>query len=289
MLRFQLDKVQLNQNGPEALSTNNYRATVAHLGNLYTELVAPVRAQLQGRRLVVVPHGILHYLPFHALHDGDAFLSDSFSMSYAPSAAVFALCHARSSEPGRGSLVLGIPDAQAPLIRDESESVHKILAGSELLMGADANHEVFLNRAVSSRIIHVATHASFRPDNPMFSGIRLGDGYLYLYELYQLRLSAELLTLSGCATGLNVIAAGDELLGLIRGALYAGARALLLTLWEVNDRSTAEFMTSFYRYLPRAESKAEALAQAAKELRATHPHPYFWAPFVLVGKGLNGI
>jgi CHAT domain-containing protein len=289
LLRFQLGKVQLNQNGPEASSTNNYRATVAHLGNLYAELVAPVRAQLQGRRLVVVPHGILHYLPFHALHDGDAFLSDSFSMSYAPSAAVFALCHARSSEPGRGSLVLGIPDAQAPLIRDESESVHKILAGSELLMGADANHEVFLNRAVSSRIIHVATHASFRPDNPMFSGIRLGDGYLYLYELYQLRLSAELLTLSGCATGLNVIAAGDELLGLIRGALYAGARALLLTLWEVNDRSTAEFMTSFYRCLPGAESKAEALAQAAKEVRATHPHPYFWAPFVVVGKGLNGI
>ena len=72
----------------------------------------------------------------------------------------------------------------------------------------------------------------------MFSGIRLGDGYLYLYELYQLQLSAELLTLSGCATGLNVIAAGDEVLGLIRGALYAGARSLLLTLWEVNDRSS---------------------------------------------------
>jgi CHAT domain-containing protein len=288
-LRFQLGKAQLNQNAPEASSTNTYRATVAHLANLYAELVAPVRAQLQGRQLVVVPHGILHYLPFHALHDGDAFLSDSYCVSYAPSAAVFALCHARSSEPGRGSLVLGIPDAQAPLIKDEAESVHKSLAGSELFKGADANHEVFLNHGASSRIIHVATHGSFRPDNPMFSGIRLGDGYLYLYELYQLRLSAELLTLSGCATGLNVIAAGDELLGLIRGALYAGARALLLTLWEVNDRSTAQFMTSFYRRLPGAKSKAEALAEAAKEGRESHPHPHFWAPFVIVGKGLNGI
>jgi CHAT domain-containing protein len=289
LLRFQLGKVQLNQNAAEAFSANSYAATVAHLGDLYSELVAPVRPQLRGRQLVVVPHGILHYLPFHALHDGKAFVADSYCVSYAPSAAVFALCHARSSESGHGSLVLGVPDAHAPLIKDEAESVHKILSDSELFMGASANHQVFMHNAKSSRIIHVATHGSFRPDNPMFSGIRLGDGYLHLYELYRLRLSAELLTLSGCATGLNVIAAGDELLGLIRGALYAGARSLLLTLWEVNDRSTTQFMTSFYRRLAGSTTKAEALAEAAKEVRETNPHPYYWAPFVLVGKALSGI
>jgi CHAT domain-containing protein len=289
LLRFQLGKFQLNQHLAEAASANAYRATLAHLGDLYSELIAPVRAQLRGRQLVVVPHGVLHYLPFHALHDGDAFLCDSYSVSYAPSAAVFALCHARSSEPGSGSIVLGVPDAHAPLIQDEAESVHQILSGSELFLGTAASHEVFHQQARSSRIIHVATHGSFRPDNPMFSGIRLGDGYLYLYELYQLQLSAELLTLSGCATGLNVIAAGDEVLGLIRGALYAGARSLLLTLWEVNDRSSAQFMTSFYRRLPGSRTKAEALAEAAKEVRKTHPHPYHWAPFVIVGKALTGI
>jgi CHAT domain-containing protein len=118
----------------------------------------------------------------------------------------------------------------------------------------------------------------------MFSGIALGDGYLHLYELYQMRLNAELLAFSGCATGLNVISAGDELLGLVRGALYAGARSLLLTLWDVNDASTHKFMTAFYRRFQTGENKATAAAEAAKEIREEHPHPYCWAPFTIVGK-----
>ena len=121
----------------------------------------------------------------------------------------------------------------------------------------------------------------------MFSGIRLGDGYLHLYELFQMQLPAELLTLSGCATGLNVVAAGDELVGLIRGALYAGARSLLLTLWDVHDKSTARFMTSFYRCLYRSQSTPEALTEASRELREDYPHPYYWAPFLIVGKALR--
>jgi CHAT domain-containing protein len=261
---------------------------VAHLGELYNELVAPVRAQLGAGHLVVVPHGLLHYLPFHALHDGEKFLMDSYTISYAPSAAVYALCHRPSEGSGGGSLVLGLPDAQAPLIQEEVEAVHRILPHSELFLSEEANHELLYRKAPPSKLIHIATHGNFRPDNPMFSGIRLGDGYLHLYEMYQMQLSADLLTLSGCATGLNVIAAGDELLGLIRGALYAGARSLLLTLWDVNDRSTAQFMTSFYRRLQRSGNKAAALAEAAKEVREQHPHPYYWAPFVLVGKVLSG-
>jgi CHAT domain-containing protein len=121
----------------------------------------------------------------------------------------------------------------------------------------------------------------------MFSGIRLGDGYLHLYELFHMQLSAELLTLSGCATGLNLVAAGDELVGLIRGALYAGVRSLLLTLWDVHDMSTARFMTSFYRCLYRSTSTPDALAEASRDLRQDYPHPYYWAPFFIVGKALT--
>jgi CHAT domain-containing protein len=105
-----------------------------------------------------------------------------------------------------------------------------------------------------------------------------------LYDLYQLKLRADLVTLSGCATGLNVVAAGDELLGLIRGLLSAGAHSLLLTLWDVNDRSTSDFMTSFYRRLQQGVDKASALQGAMQQLRATFPHPYHWAPFTLIGK-----
>jgi CHAT domain-containing protein len=288
LLRFQLGRLQQSPDPAQASTGNMYRAAVAHLGELYNELVAPVRAQLGAGHLVVVPHGLLHYLPFHALHDGEKFLMDSYTISYAPSAAVYALCHRPSEGSGGGSLVLGLPDAQAPLIQEEVEAVHRILPHSELFLSEEANHELLYRKAPPSKLIHIATHGNFRPDNPMFSGIRLGDGYLHLYEMYQMQLSADLLTLSGCATGLNVIAAGDELLGLIRGALYAGARSLLLTLWDVNDRSTAQFMTSFYRRLQRSGNKAAALAEAAKEVREQHPHPYYWAPFVLVGKVLSG-
>ncbi len=289
LLRFQLGKFQLHQGLPEASSANAYHATLAHLQALYGELLAPLRRQLSAQHLVIVPHGILHYLPFQALHDGEAFLADHFDISYAPSAGVYALCCSPRTQTGSGSIVLGVPDAHAPLIQEEVDAVHAVLPDSELFLGEAANHEVFVQRAKSRRIVHVATHGSFRPDNPMFSGVRLGDGYLYLYELYNLRLSAELLTLSGCATGLNVVAEGDELLGLIRGALYAGARSLLLTLWEVNDRSATLFMTSFYRQLLAIDSKARAVTQAAREVRERYPHPYHWAPFVIVGKALNGI
>ena len=118
----------------------------------------------------------------------------------------------------------------------------------------------------------------------MFSGIRLGNAYLSLYDLYQLKLDADLVTLSGCATGLNVVTAGDELLGLIRGLLYAGAQSLLLTLWNVHDRSAADFMTYFYRRFQGETDKAAALQGAMQELRQQYPHPYYWAPFTLIGK-----
>jgi CHAT domain-containing protein len=283
LLRFQLGKFQLHQHLPESSSVNARRATMAHLIDLYAELIAPLRAQLVARHLVIVPHGILHYLPFHALHDREAFLADSYDISYAPSAAVYALCHTRRGQPGNGSLIFGVPDPHAPFIKEEVESVRDVLPDSQLFLGDAANHQVFVEQAPSSRIIHIATHGTFRPDNPMFSGVRLGDGYLYLYELYNLQFTAELLTLSGCATGLNVVADGDELLGLIRGALGAGARSLLLTLWEVNDRSAMMFMTNFYKLLQGSKSKASALNQAARNVRESEPHPYHWAPFVIVG------
>lgn len=117
----------------------------------------------------------------------------------------------------------------------------------------------------------------------MFSGIRLGESFLTLYDLYRLKLPAELITLSGCSTGLNVIAAGDELIGLVRGLLSAGAQSLLLTLWDVNDSSTAYFMKAFYTRLFSRSDHALALRQAMVELKERNPHPYYWAPFILVG------
>jgi len=119
----------------------------------------------------------------------------------------------------------------------------------------------------------------------MFSSIRLGDAHLSLYDIYHLHLPAELIVLSGCATGLNAVTPGDELIGLVRGLLQAGAQSLVLSLWDVHDESTKDFMIAFYARLQQGQSKPVAMQAAMMELRESHPHPYYWAPFSLIGKG----
>jgi len=153
-----------------------------------------------------------------------------------------------------------------------------------LLLDAEASSAALRERGGEAGVLHIATHGVYRQDNPMFSGIRLGDGYLNLYDLYQMRLPARLVTLSGCATGMNVVAAGDELLGLQRGLFCAGATTLLLSLWDVHDKSTAELMSHFYKQYVRSKNAAVALRHSMLELRSRYPHPYYWAPFVLFGK-----
>ncbi|MCG8460451.1 MAG: CHAT domain-containing protein, partial [Holophagales bacterium] len=106
---------------------------------------------------------------------------------------------------------------------------------------------------------------------------------LSLFDLYHQRLDAELVVLSGCGTGLAAVRGADELVGLARGLLFAGARSTLVTLWDVHDRSTAGFMRAFYRHLAAGEAKADALRRAMLDHRSEHPQPYYWAPFVLVG------
>jgi CHAT domain-containing protein len=287
MLRFQIGKFRLGAEYTRTFEKNLLKAAEAHLEELHNELFAPLREHVRNaKHLVIVPHGVLHYLPFHALFDGAGYLTDSFTFSYAPSAGIHALCQKRNRKPSGPPLILGVPDDRAPLIRQEVESIARSLPGAELVLGAETADQALRNQGAVSRLIHIATHGHFRQDNPMFSGIRLGSAYLNLYDLYQLRLEAELVALSGCATGLSVVAAGDELLGLIRGLLYAGAQSLLLTLWDVNDESTSEFMCSFYGKLQEGLGKNLALQAATAELRSHYQHPYHWAPFLLIGKSL---
>ncbi len=284
LFHFQIAKFHIGGDYVHQFQKPLFDSAQAHLHNLYAEVLAPLRNLLCGKHLTIVAHGVLHYLPFHALFDGDRYAIDSFTISYAPSAAVFAFSQEKTSNASGPPLVMGVPDAQAPLILEEARAVAKILPGAELLLGADANENALRKKGAVSRIIHIATHGAFRQDNPMFSSIRLGNSYLSLYDLYQLRLEAELVTLSGCATGLNVVTAGDELLGLVRGLLYAGAHSLLLTLWNVHDLTTAQFMTVFYRRLQDSRARPAALRDAMLELRDRFPHPYYWAPFTLIGK-----
>jgi tetratricopeptide (TPR) repeat protein len=285
LLQFQLSKFRLGPDYCRAFASQIEEVTRAHLAELYDELLAPVADLLDGaEHLVVVPHGPLHYLPFHALRDGDEYVIDRFTVSYAPSASVFALCCARDPARGRAGLILGVPDRLTPNILAEVEAVAATLPGAELLLGEAATEERLRALGPEARLVHIATHGFFRQDNPMFSALQLGGSRLTLFDLYQLELGAELVVLSGCGTGLNVVESGDELIGLTRGLLYAGARSAMVTLWDVHDRSTAEFMSIFYRQLAGRGDRAWAARLAMQELREEYPHPYYWAPFVLVGK-----
>jgi tetratricopeptide (TPR) repeat protein len=284
LLRFQLSKFRLGPTYGRTFHRQLLEAATSHLQEFYRRLIAPIARDLDAAHLIVAPHEFLHYLPFQALLDGAVPMGERFSISYTPSGSVYYLCSAKSSPLEERSLILGVPDPAAPHILEEVRAVAPALPNPVVLLGADATSEALRRQGPGSRFIHIATHGSFRQDNPMFSSIGLGDSQLNLFDLYQLDLPSGLVTLSGCGTGLNVVVGGDELLGLTRGLLYAGAQGVLLTLWDVNDQSTAEFMRLFYDRLMALPNKAQALQYAMGEIRKAYPHPFYWAPFVLVGK-----
>jgi CHAT domain-containing protein len=285
-LQFQIEKVRLGADYAKQFEALLLDSVRAHLRALHEQLLGPVWNEIRGGHLVVVPHGFLHYVPYHALFDGQRYVIDRCTVSYAPSASVYAVAQRQQAPAGAGqeAIVLAVPDERAPLIEAEAREVAAVLRGASLFVGAEATADVLRSRGRSSRVVHIASHGQFWPDSPMFSGIRLGDGYLTGHDLARLTLPAALVTLSGCATGQTVAAAGDEILGISRGLFAAGARSLLLSLWDVHDQSTTTFMTSFYRALLTADDTAEAARAATLETKGEHPHPYYWAAFALMGQ-----
>jgi CHAT domain-containing protein len=283
-LRFQMAKPRLGAEYAQAFEHALLETINGCLQEFYDLLIAPIRSRLQTSHLIVVPHGALHHLPFHALFDGTNYLVDDFTISYAPSASIYTLCHARTANTSGPALILGVPDPAIPAVEAEAAAVAQILPDANLIVGENATTSLLAEKGAQTRYLHIATHGYFRQDQPMFSGIRLADSCLSLYDLYQMKLPVELVTLSGCSTGLNVVSAGDEILGLARGLICAGAQTALLSLWDVQDQSTAEFMSIFYERLAGSQNKAQAVRDAALQLRKSRAHPYYWAPFVLVGK-----
>jgi CHAT domain-containing protein len=124
----------------------------------------------------------------------------------------------------------------------------------------------------------------FRSEHPMLSSVRLADAWLNLYDIYDLDLNAELVVLSTCESGIADVTGGDEVLGLTRGFLYAGARTLVASQWRVHDAAAADFMEFFYRHYRARGDVAAAHKAAMAHVRARRPHPYFWAPFFLTGR-----
>ncbi len=282
-LRAQMNKFAF---GAEYAATHRSQLTDAvryHLARLYGCLIQPLAPLLRGQRLIIVPYGVLHYLPFHAFeHNGRAILDDH-EVVYAPSASVFRVCRAMRSGRVGHPLLVGVSAHGLPNVSREITSIASILPSARVLLDDTATLDAVRDASPNSSLIHLACHSVFRPESPLFSSLWLQDGWLSVHDVYGLELSADLVTLSACNTGISNIAPGDELLGLARGFFYAGTPSLVVSLWPADDFSTSCFMEAFYTSLQNGGSKAGALRAAMLEMRAANPHPYYWAPFILMG------
>ena len=255
----------------------------ALLGSLHQALLAPLAERLVGHdRLVIVPHASLHHVPFAALHDGQRYLCERVALSVLPACALLRAETSPTSSPT--ALVMAHSQGDLlPAVRAEAETIAALFP-TRLATEADATRAVLEAEGQRHAIVHLATHAGFRADAPLFSAVFLADGPFDTVDVANLTLSCSLVTLSGCETGNQQVLPGDELLGLSRAFLYAGARSLLLTLWRVEDTATEALIRDVYSALRIGANKDEALRQAQATAARRGVHPFWWAGFTLIGE-----
>lgn len=267
------------------------------LRQLYDWLIAPLLPHLQTGRLIIVPHNVLHYVPFAALTDGERHLLDDYTLTSLPTAGILRFL-VEKRKPEAGSLLaMGGPTSDEPglgVLRSAPKEVETIatLFNSRPFLGAAATESEVVVHGGRNNILHLAAHGKYNAANPLFSTIYLAaddanDGRLTVQEIYELDLNSatNLVTLSACETQVGEFSAGDEVVALNRAFLYAGTPSVIASLWNVNDEATALLMERFYTHWRNGLSKAAALRQAQIDTRRQYPHPYYWAGFVLTGDG----
>jgi CHAT domain-containing protein len=282
-LRFQIETLRFGSAAIRRHVTVLTEKIKVYLRQLYDQLIRPLASLVERRKLVFVPYGALHYLPFHALHDGEKYLIEHCEISYAPSAAILHQCLKRGEHALNHALLMGVSDEQTPRIVNEIQSLTEVFPEAQSFTGEAATAEALHRNSRRADVVHLACHGQFRSDNPLFSALRLADGWFTVRDAYSLKLNNALVTLSACETGANVIAPGDELIGLARGFFSAGARAVLLSLWMVDDETTDQLMVDFYRETRTGRSLSASLRAAQIKMLEEKAHPFFWSPFVLLG------
>ena len=252
-----------------------------YLGRLYSMLIEPLGIDKNNpRKLIIVPYGALHALPFQLLYDGSKYLIERYEIVNLPASG---LVTRKGPKRTPGALVLAHSrEGWLPYIYPEAEFVHQLFGG-ELSLDNAVRRSVL--QRIPTQILHIAAHGEYRLDQPDLSYIQLADGQLYTDDVLQQDLSYELVTLSACETGRANVAANEELIGLGRGFLYAGAGALILSLWSVADQSTTNLMQRMYTALSKGESKSASLRQAQTSILAENRnlHPAYWGAFQLIG------
>ncbi len=285
---------------------------------IYQTLFQTIEAKITGaKKLIIVPDGALAYLPFETLTDKNpnpTYLIERYAIRYAPSASALAQIrsyHRTNTAATSGIIAFGDPmygtqDAvtgggelrQLPYTRIEINEIASLFPVSQrrIFLGLEANEKTVKAESLQPyKYIHFAAHGNVDEAHPARSGIVLArlsdpkeDGTLQMTEVMQLKLNADLVTLSACRTGLGKLLNGEGMIGLTRAFIYAGASSVVVSLWNVNDVATASLMKSFYKNLQNGIPKDEALRQAKLELLSSEKrawrHPYYWASFVLIGE-----
>lgn len=321
-LQAQIDLVRFAMENYDQSSPSSFSAPAR---TLYEALISPAKESMGGAtNIILIPDDVLHYLPFELLLSEDltdgatwsslSYLINDFSVSYGQSASVLMQLAKRPKiEPTKSFLAIGDPvfsSTDAASIVRGSSLAPLPFSGSEVTeissLFDDSSEDVFLKAdATESQIkaslsehkyqyVHFATHGLVNDDRPDFSSLALAaedadnDGMLQAAEIFNLSVQSDLVVLSACETGLGQLIRGEGMVGLTRAFMYAGTPSLVVSLWSVSDESTSALMQAFYSNLiVEGKDKQSSLRNAKLNLIAGErtSHPFYWAPFVLVGRG----
>ena len=300
----ELCRVSLSQNDLQSRYLDSYEEEILNRNpfqkkdflrhewqNLGDKLFAPLVSLLYGVKYVYfLPNGVFHNLPLHALTiDGEPFIKH-WGVAYAPSISVLESTLSRPKSQG-AALVMGYADPNNPgdmareFMLEEAKKIATFFHSSHVLP-EKVNAQLLREEGQSARLIHLACHGVFAEEDPLNSGVMLTNGIFTARHWLQLRLQADLVTLSACQVGISGIRPGDDLVGLTRSILFAGASSLLMSLWSVNSIATRDWMLLFYQNLQKNDDlarKIDAFQNATLALLERYNDPYYWAPFVLVG------
>lgn len=250
---------------------------------LYDLVFAPLEREVADcTRLIVVPSEQLGVIQFAALHDGECFLVDRFEITTAASAQSAIRTLRETLGLARSVLALG-ESSQLANADAEARFVANLFPEAIIKVGAEASAKSLTDESRNVDVIHLACHGTFRSDNPAFSALHLADSTFTANDAEALSIRASVVVLSACESGVVQNASGDEMLGLVRGFLIAGAARVVASLWMVEDAVTRQFMMGFYTALQSGERPASALRHAQQLIKREKSHPFYWAPFVLYG------
>ncbi len=268
--------------------------TEADTALLYNSLIAPLIPYIQHPNLVIVPHDVLHYLPFAALWDGEheAYLLEQYTLTYAPSASALRFLETKPTANINQLLAFANSADGLTHVVDEVEAIAAIYDVNPYI-DAQATETLVYTQAGEANLLHFATHGVYDKFNPLFTRIELtadgeNDGNLEVHEVFGLDLqNANLVVLSACETAIGERSRGDDITGLTRAFLYARTPAIVTTLWQIDDEATTELMVKLYEQLHNGEPLAAALQAAQLAILAEEEwhSPYYWAAFTLHGKG----